>query len=435
MAAALAILAAMVIAWLVMGWLFARHIEHRVASELENDAVVLLSELTLSANGTPQVDDTPPDPRFERPASGLYWQLSTSAGALRSRSLWDQSLPSGLNASSGNWVARGAEGPFDQKLLLLERTVIPTPGGFPVLVQLAHDKALLNVARDEFGRELALFLGILWLVLLAAAGWQVRTGLAPLARLRDELVTMRRHPATRLARGHPREVLPLVEAINQLADSREGDLSRARRRAADLAHSLKTPLAALDAQSRRARDAGAADAADGVDRAAAAMAAAVEAELGRLRAASARAVDYHYEASPRDAAEKIVGVVEHTSAGESLVFEVDIPDELRVPLRADDAKELLGALIENAARFARRRVRIQGRALGAGVAIVIEDDGAGLDAATLQALQAGGKLDEAGPGHHGLGLVIARELVEATGGEMRLERASLSGLSVTLVWV
>src|SRR3546814_5704623 len=47
-----------------------------------------------------------------------------------------------------------------------------------------------------------------------------------------------------------RSVQPLIDAINALADVREADLDRARRRAADLAHGLKTPLAALAAQSR-----------------------------------------------------------------------------------------------------------------------------------------------------------------------------------------
>src|SRR3546814_16232606 len=54
----------------------------------------------------------------------------------------------------------------------------------------------------------------------------------------------------RLPPARLREIQPLVQAINSLADARAGELELARHRAADLAHGLKTPLAALAAQSR-----------------------------------------------------------------------------------------------------------------------------------------------------------------------------------------
>src|SRR5690606_38872887 len=133
-----------------------------------------------------------------------------------------------------------------------------------------------------------IFLAILWLALSLAAWVQVALGLRPLARLRTALDKLRRSPSERLAAEGPAEVQPLVDAINALADAREADLDRARRRAADLAHGLKTPLAALAAQSRRARGDGATEAADGLDRAIAAVRAAIEGELARTRIASVR---------------------------------------------------------------------------------------------------------------------------------------------------
>src|SRR5690606_18360034 len=112
---------------------------------------------------------------------------------------------------------------------------------------------------------------LLWLFLLIAAHLQVSLGLRPLAAVRRQIGALRGDPAARLPAGHPREIAPLADAINALADAREADLGRARKRAGDLAHSLKTPLAALAAQSRRAREQGALEAADGLDRALAAM--------------------------------------------------------------------------------------------------------------------------------------------------------------------
>ncbi|RQO38449.1 sensor histidine kinase [Herminiimonas sp. KBW02] len=436
LAAAFAVLIAMLIAWFVMSWLFARHIERRVAMELENEAIILLADLKLSPGQEPQVDETPANPRFNLPSSGLYWQVSNAKGMQRSRSLWDESLPLPVPAPPlSAWRTRSIDGPFGQRLFLLERSISLSADSPPILLQLAQDKALQYVARKEFGRDLGLFLAVLGAVLLAAAALQVSVGLKPLRKLRYELLNLQHHPASRLTDTHPREITPLIDAINRLADAREADLTRAKRRAADLAHSLKTPLAALEAQSNRARAAGASEAADGIEHAISAMTAAVNAELGRLRVDTVRNNLYSSASSAQEAAEQIVGVIEHTAIGESLVFNIDIPASLRVPVPLDDLKELLGALLENAARFARRQVSIRGQmAADNKVELLIEDDGLGLDAATLYTLQHRGKLDEAGPGHQGLGLIIARELVEATNGQIQLTHSTLGGLKIVLTW-
>jgi signal transduction histidine kinase len=430
--AAAAIFVALAAAWLAMTLLFERHIERRVAAELTRDALQLVADLSLDEQGNPITGRVPADARFERPASGLYWQLSSTGGNRRSRSLWDQVLPIAPVTESEEWQRRLVPGPFGQRVLLVERSVRPDRGRPPVLVQLAQDEVSIRTARGEFGRELAAFLALLWLILSAAAWLQVQLGLRPLRAVRRELDTLRRSPAERLSDQHPPEIGGLTAAINALADARERDLSAARRRAADLAHGLKTPLAALSAQSRRAREAGAAEAADGLDRAIAAAAAAVDAELARSRAATIRQ-SVRGSGSPLAVAERVIGVVERTDFGSERVFEVDVPESMTVPVAEDDLAELLGALIENAARFARRRVRVRGN-VGPPATLVVEDDGPGLGPGRVeQAFARGGRLDESGPGH-GLGLSIARELVEATAGSIRMESSSLGGLSAVIEW-
>lgn len=312
--------------------------------------------------------------------------------------------------------------------------VRPETPGPPVLVQVAVDEADLRLARNEFGRELALFLCILWAALLIAAGAQVQLGLRPLSRIREELSTLQHSAAARLHATYPREIEPLTQAINKLAEAREKDIVRMRRRAADLAHSLKTPLAALSAQSRRARASGATSAADGLDRIIAAAAAAVEAELTRARAAAIRDRGLTALSSPQEVAERVVGVVERTDIGARLVFEVDIDESLRVPVAFDDLTELVGALVENAARFARRRVRIGAERDGDVSILRVEDDGTGLNMDAEKALMRGGRLDEAGSGHDGIGLSIVYDLSEATGGQISLGRSPLGGLLASIRW-
>jgi signal transduction histidine kinase len=431
--AAGAIFIALALSWAGLSWLFHQHVEAREAAALVRVGETIAAGLALDGKDTPSVAPAPSDARFLRPASGVYWQASAAGGTAQSPSLWDQNLPA-VHAGAQGWSRSKAAGPFGRELLMVARRIRPDTGRRAVTIVVATDDADMRETYREFDRELAIGLGLLWLVLSGAAYAQVSLGLAPLEQVRAELERLRRNPAARLPPDHPREIAPLVEAINALAHAREDDLGRARRRAGDLAHSLKTPLAVLAAQSRRARESGAADAADGLDRAIAAMGAALETELARARAAAARNALAHADASPLQVAEQLIAVVERTEKGETIVFAVEIDPDLRAPLAAADLAEALGALVENAARHARRQVRVTAGRQGAEVTVTVEDDGPGLDADLADAATArGARLDETGPGH-GLGLAIVRELMEATDGSLSLGRSDLGGLAARLTW-
>jgi signal transduction histidine kinase len=434
LSAAVAIFLALAAAWIVMTLLFERHIERRVEADLIREGMQLAANVAIGVEGVPVLSREPGDVRFAEPASGMYWQVTTARGSLRSRSLWDESLPPAPAARARDWTTRSIVGPFEEELLLVERLVKPDRNGPDVLLQLGFENKSLHEARAEFGAELALFLTVLWLILSAAAWMQVVLGLRPLARVRDEVDSLKRNPRERLATAPVQEVEPLVRAINELADAREKDLARARRRAADLAHALKTPLAAISAQSRRAREEGAGEAADGLERAVHAASAAVDRELARSRAAAIRATPGEASASALPIVEAIVGVVERAEFVAHVVFEVNVPSELTVPVAAEDLLELLGALIENAGRYARRRVQIEGALSPLGRMLSVEDDGPGIDSSQMaDALTRGARLDEVGCGH-GLGLAIARDLAEATGAQIDLTRSALGGLKVSIVW-
>ena len=432
--AAVAIFLALAAAWVGMTLLFERHIEHRAEADLVRIGMQLAADLAVGADGVPTLSREPGDARFGDPASGLYWQVSTPAGSVRSRSLWDQELPATDQARAGGWARRFVPGPFEEQLLLVERIVLPERGGPGVLLQIGIENQSLHQARDEFGAELAVFLLLLWLILSAAAWTQVVLGLRPLGAVRREVEALKRNPRARLDSAHAEEIEPLARAINELADARERDLARARRRAADLAHGLKTPLAALAAQSRHARQTGAVEAADGLDRAIAAATQAVEGELARSRAAAIRAAPGAASAAALPLIDSVVGVVERAGFGEHLVFEVNVSEGLQLPLAAEDLLELAGALIENAARFARRRVQVNGAWSADKCELSIEDDGPGIDPQQVaSAMQRGGRLDEIGSGH-GLGLAIASDLAEATRGQLSLSRSALGGLRVSVTW-
>lgn len=431
--AAVAILMALIFANVGLNWMFVEHIEHRESLSLQSKSRELLASLTIAADGRPEILNYPTDNRFNEPAGGLYWQVSTGEGRIYSPSLWDRSLPVGENVSSNFWKVTRVPDVYGHNLLLIERTVWLEQNDQKAIVQLAVNDDVLLQVQQEFKTQMIASLAILWGVLMLASWVQISVGLKPLARLHSELDILRRNSNARLSDSHPNEIKPLIHAINNLVEVREVDLDRARRRAADLAHSLKTPLSALSAQSRRAREAGAMDAADGLDRTIATATATLETELARARAASVR--NSKSEASDiRKSVEGLIAVIERTDAGASKVFDVAIAEAFSVPIASIDVSEVLGALIENASRHARRIVSVRAHTENEVVSISVDDDGPGIEPELIQSVFGRGiRLDEEGAGH-GFGLSIVKGMMDATAGDIMLSKSELGGLCVTISW-
>lgn len=435
LAAAAGILAALAIAWVFMTVLFERHLERNLEAEMTRDALGLVSGLAFDPRGQLLLEAEPSDSRLRKPAGGYYWQVSTAAGVLRSRSLWDSALPVPPQVPADGWRLQRQPGPFNQSVMVLERTLLIDSDRPAVVVQLAQDTTALSTARGEFGRELAVFLLVLWCVLTVAAWLQVSVGLRPLRRIPAELEALERSADARLPPQSLQEVQPLVDSINALADVRQKDLEQARRRASDLAHGLKTPLAALAAQSRRAREAGAADAADGMEQAISTIRLVVDGELARMRLARLRG-NRGASADVGEVVERLANVIEHTEKGETLALGIDVAPGLRLPFEPEQLSEIMGALMENAARHALRQIRVTAAPTATGVRVAVEDDGPGLPVGRLRALQEdqGQSLDSSGYAGDGLGLLIVRDLVRSSQGRLHFGSSALGGLQVTIDW-
>lgn len=430
--AGIAIFLALLIAWQAMSLLFERHIERRTRADLEREALQLVANIS-DAKGPDDIVEGPTDARFKKPGSGLYWQVLIGDRSFRSRSLWDQSLDSPADAPEQGWRFRMKPGRFEHQIYVVERRVRADASLPAAVVQVAQDAAPLHKARNEFDRELALSLALLWVVLAAAAWFQVTLGLRPLGGLQAAVLTLKRRPGERLDGRYPIEIGPLVDAINELADARENDVRRARQRAADLAHGLKTPLAALQAQSRLI-GADSAASTDGLDTAIARASAAVETELARARAAASRHAAHTALSAPAEIGRGLMAVLERTEKGMRIDMVNDVDPYFLVPVDSETLTEILGALLENAVKFARREVRLWGGVEGEQVMVGIDDDGPGLSSeAAERALARGVRLDERSAGH-GLGLAIAGDLIEATGGTITFGSADSGGLAVAIRW-
>ena len=448
LAATLAALAmALVLAGLLLSSLFRDHVMRQFSQSLTAQLDQITARLEFDAAGQPQIDpQTLSDPRWSRPYSGLYWQVDAAGaagavqqrGVLRSRSLWDAtlSLPRDVLAD-GVVHVHEADGPDGARLLLVERTVTRDDArSTPWRLIVAADLRDTVAAVGRFNGVLATSLAALLALLSAAALAQVAIGLAPLRALQRTLATVHAGMATRLVGSFPSEVQPLVDDFNGVLDRNAEVVSRARTQAGNLAHAIKTPLAAMSQAAavalQRPETGGelAALVEDQVDIARRH----VDWHLARARAAAAQGVP-----GARVALQPVVSgllrVLERVHAERGLALHcAPLAPDLAFAGEVQDLQEVLGNLLDNACKWARHEVRVSATATasasGGRLRIVIEDDGPGIAADRRDAVMArGARLDESVPGS-GLGLAIVNELVGLYGGSLQLAAAPSGGLRI-----
>jgi signal transduction histidine kinase len=286
----------------------------------------------------------------------------------------------------------------------------------------------MKAAVGEFAADLTPLLAIIGGLLIAAAWFQVSVGLSPLATVRGRLAAINSGDSRRLGSNFPSEVRPMAQEIDQLLDARDQELARAKTRAADLAHGLRTPLQVIHAEIERLRAAGQVAFATNLQTATETMRRNVERELARVRRADPLK---ETSANISSAIDQVLRVIQRTPDGLRLDWLVDVPKDMAARIDRDDLSEAVGNLLENAARHARHAVSINCGAEGEYVAFSVTDDGAGIpEDRRAEALARGARLDERGPGS-GLGLAIVTDIVESWGGTLTLAGAD-PGLRATI---
>ncbi|WP_309700892.1 MULTISPECIES: sensor histidine kinase [unclassified Sphingomonas] len=316
---------------------------------------------------------------------------------------------------------RPAEGRTEQGVRVHARQIaIPSSRG-PVTITAAAPRAVVaQPIRAALVPLLAMLAG-LGVLLAAASLIQLRLGLRPLRRLRDQVAAIRGGTLSQVDEDQPAELRPLAVELNAMAADGERALATARASAANLAHALKTPVAtlALDLAGDPPRAAQVAR----IDATIRHHLARARVQNGAVRAATALA----------PAIRDLTHAIGRLHADRGIALSADMADDLAVAMDAQDLDEVAGNLIDNAARHARTRVLIAAWAEERQIRLTVSDDGPGIaEADRIRATQAGARLDERGDGH-GFGLSIARELAELHGGRLILDEAAGGGLAATVL--
>jgi two-component system sensor histidine kinase PhoQ len=271
-------------------------------------------------------------------------------------------------------------------------------------------------------------IAVLLLLSLAAL---LRWALTPLRRLEKQIHSVERGERDQLDNQWPAELEGVVTNLNTLLIAERTRIARYRDTFGNLAHSLKTPLAALRASFPAAAP-GAAQVNEQVDR----MSTIIEHQLRRAATSGGASVGRHAVDLP-PIAQELRGTLLKVHGRKDFSLEVAIPADLMFVGDRDDLTEALGNLMDNASKWCRSRVQVSASlqdSAGASrkLVILVEDDGPGVPAMDRErVLERGARADEHTPGH-GLGLAMVRDMAEMYGGTLEIGESALGGARVQL---
>jgi two-component system, OmpR family, sensor histidine kinase PhoQ len=253
--------------------------------------------------------------------------------------------------------------------------------------------------------------------------------MAPLRKVAADLARVERGAAEHLGDRYPAELSGLAANLNNFIDSERDRLKRYRNTLADLAHSLKTPLAVVRTQLESE--------VDGRE-----LRWTVLEQVGRMdeivayqlsRAATSGRQTFAAPLPLEPFAEEIVRSLEKVYADKQVLCEFEIDPNTRFRGDQGDLMELLGNVLENAFKWARHTVLLTAKRSGSGnddsgsLDLTIEDDGPGIPEERVDhLLQRGVRGDERVQGH-GIGLSIVQDIVKAYNGSLKVSRSETLG--------
>jgi len=421
---------------LIGGFALDRVLSRSIVENFDQQLVRVLNSMIgaseIGPDGEVRFTRPPADQRFIEPYSGLYFQISgVGADTFASRSLWDRRLQVSEDHNdvkphlydSNEFSSAGHLEP----IRVAERDAILPGSKIRWRFQVAQSRETIDDQIHQLRKTLTRSFTALGLGLLVLAALQTFYGLWPLRRVRDEVADIRSGEKTRIGQDFPAEIRPLTEEINQLLAHSEAQAEEARRHAGNLAHALKTPLTVIT----NAATADSPDLDDTVIRESGVMRRQIDHHLARARAIGRRAAAQS-RARVWDSLEAVQRAVDRLYENVTVDIAGDHQAEVRV--ERQDLDEMLGNLVENAAKYGGGRVFVTVEPKGDMIDIEVEDDGPGIpENLRDQLFVRGARLDTTGKPGTGLGLAIVRDVAEIYGGTVHLEESEdLGGLLARL---
>ena len=388
----------------------------------------LLSAAELTEKGILKIP-TLSEPRYSNPSSGLYAAIHLTNKFL----LWRSKSALGVNLSNFKSLKPGEyafvndnEGHF----ILHYAVIWENETGLEqyYVFSVAEDDSFVSAQIVKFRLTLRSWLFFIGILLAWVQYLVLRWSLKPLRDIVDDLEAIEKGEETCLEREYPIELAGLANNLNTLIDSERAHLQRYRNTLANLAHSLKTPLAILSGCILPEK-VNKVTVAEQILR----MNEIVEYQLQKAAAQGEKQLSSRVDIL--SIVEKIIFSLEKVYFDKGINFSFDVKDDGLMSCEEGDIYEIAGNLLDNAAKWCDKEIRInlvrldkkQGERFS--LMLQIEDDGGGIEEEKLQViLQRGIRADENVKGH-GIGMAVVSELTGLLGGKLKGGRSeSLGGM-------
>jgi len=420
---------------------FQRSLAAGVAERLQTQIYLLLGAAEMEGE-TLTMPPTLSEPLYDQLNSGLYGVILDH----RYREVWRSASARLLPAELALQQAadpRGGETAFAQvRLPGIQVAELPlflfahntlwesdSGGEYRFRFYILRDQIAYQAQLRTYRGQLWQWLGTVAAILLLVQLFIMRWGLRPLGRLAADLHKIEEGETQRLSGEYPREVQQVTDNLNRVLEREHRQRERYRNSLGDLAHSLKTPLAALrGALNAPEADEGSHDSTalhqlidDQVTR----MNQIVSHQLQRAIVRNHGSKQQQVEVA--QVANRLSTALEKVYADKHIRFSLQLPQPCGFYGDERDLMEVLGNLLENAFKYGEHAVALTGLIDNQNLTLVIGDDGPGVPPSRQQEiLQRGARADTAQPGQ-GIGLAMAVEIISGYGGSLSVEQSPLGG--------
>lgn len=415
----------LIIVFITLWWLGSNSIrylaEEAVAEHMENDGANILSAISINDGNNVTMDINRMEPVYLEPFSGDYYQVVASEQVIHSPSLVDQNFDI-QTLPAGEISKLYVTGPKQQPLLVMVYGYSKMNRNITIAIAQDLTPTLARIAIFQYRYTLISL--VLLLLLIAAQVIILRMGFYPLARIQMQIKALEQGEIAQLDTNVPQEVAVLVREFNGLLTVMEQRLQRSRNSLSDLAHALKTPLTILQQLSREEVLQSNPEAWDTLQTQTQNMQKTMERVLKRGRLAGGGSATLKFDIQVEISA--LIYALQNLYRDKNLSITFSAPETVGLFIDREDMLELVGNLLDNACKWAKSTVAVS-FTTNQKIHLVIEDDGPGVSEEDLVRLaRRGTRLDETVNGH-GLGLSIARVIVEQHGGQLNMGRSNKLG--------
>lgn len=397
--------------WWLTVWSIHQLTENYMLDRLALDALEIRKHLYQTDKGQLTLAEPSLNPGYLQKDSGHYFvlrgnQQTISSTSLQSYAFYLKPMPAGQESHHYE-----TKGPIEDKVLVFHQRMHFRE--IPIDIYVAEDHAEVEQTLAYFDMMMVGFVILTLAVLYWTQMTLLKRGFKRLDPIYQALDNAHLGEALKLkASDYPDEVGPLVEKLNDAWQRLDTQLRKSRQKNADMAHALKTPLNILYQLKEHEAMASNPEVLKVLDEQTSKIYNRLETELKAAQVA-AESNSLERFSLERDLPD-LIRSFEQLFPNKHFSLQKAFSDDMtELPIERQDGYELLGNLLENAAKFSATQYRLTLRYQSSRWTLEIEDDGPGVPADQYaKILQRGYRLDEQTPGH-GVGLSIVQSLVEA----------------------